>query len=152
MKRSLHLFASLGILAAANLAFGIGPSDVKVEGWKVGVAGQSFKIDPPAVQEWAGDVEMKDGTVSALGPVHLPGAAWAFEAFRPETLVATLASDPKVVLEKGKDFAVDDAWGSVASIKGGRAPAGTQVHFAYKYGMSRLDLVESARRMGSWCW
>jgi hypothetical protein len=119
------------------------PAEVKASGWDLQVRQQTFHIDPPALKSLTFDCELKDGEPGWRGPTLLPGPAWAYGALHVDTLVVTRADDPKTRLELGKDFALDPKWAAIAAIKGSTFPAGTKVHCAYKYGMSRIDLLSS---------
>jgi len=140
-------FAVLMVAGAAKAATNGGakmvdPSDVKVDQWNLMIGGETLKIDPPSEKSASVDAALKEGTPGWGGPVYQPGPAWAYGALRADSLVVTLADDAKTKLEVGKDFALDPAWATVAAVQGSKYPAGTKVHMEYKYGMSRIDLVE----------
>ena len=143
MKRCLVIsLVVLGLSAVVLQAAPIAAKDVKVDGWKVTIGGQTVTIDPAGLTAAKTEGELKDGTPNYGGPLLLGGPAWAFKALRVDTLVATLADQGDTRLMPGTDFALNPDWATVAALKGSKYPAGTKVHFEYQYGMSRMDLIE----------
>jgi lysophospholipase L1-like esterase len=137
----LLLVAMLAVpVTAAPLAEG----DVKVSGMKVTVAslGQTVEIEPVTEKSHTHTASLKIGTPGWRGPLLLPGPAWAFRSLRPKSLVVTLADDPSTKLIEGKDYIVDPGWAAVAALKGSTVAPGTKLKFAYRYGLSRCDLIE----------
>lgn len=151
MKIAALFLAALALLLFSGqvfvLAAEVGPlteKDVALDGWKLTITslGQSVDVEPLSLKSYTHTAELKSGTPGWRGPLLLPGPAWAYRALHEETLKATLADDPSTTLQAGKDFALDPKWAAVAAIEGSRYPAGTKVKFEYKYGMSRVDLLE----------
>jgi lysophospholipase L1-like esterase len=132
------------IVFGGAMAAALELEDLRVEGWRLTVVplGQTVVIEPPSLKEAACETVLKEGTPGWHGPFLLPGSAWAFRALRVETLEAVLADDPSVRLEAGRDFALDPDWGAVAALPGSAYPPGTKVRLSYRYGLSRIDLVE----------
>lgn len=146
MKRSLMVLSALlvvlGMSAASLRAAGVDAKDVKVDGWKLTIQGQTVTIEPTSTKAAKTEGELKAGTPNYGGPLLLGGPAWAYQALRVNTLVATLADKPDVKLVAGTDFVLNADWASVAALEGSKYPAGTKVKFEYQYGLSRMDLVE----------
>jgi len=145
MKRFLALpLVLLLVLASCASAVPLGPKDVKLDGMKLTIvpARQTVQIAPLPLKSYQMDNTLKVGTPGWRGPLLLPGPAWAFRSLRPETLVITLADDPKTRLVEGTDYVLDPKWATVAALESSKYPPGTKVHFEYQYAMSRCDLVE----------
>lgn len=130
------------VLLAVSLPLRAG--DFVTSNWKMTVTplNQTVEIAPPSRASGTHEGELKEGTPGWRGPLLLPGPAWVYAALRPETLVATLASDPATTLQVGRDFALDPDWAAVAALPGSAYAPGTKVHFSYQYALARIDLIE----------
>jgi hypothetical protein len=138
----LFLSIARAFSPASVQAAAIEPKDVKIDGWNLTIQGETVTIDPTSTKTGTTEGELKAGAPSYGGPQLLSGASWAYQALRVDTLVATLVDKPGVKLVPGKDFAVHADWASVAALEGSPYPAGTKVKFEYRYGLSRMDLIE----------
>ncbi len=118
--------------------------DINLQDWQLTVKplGQTVEIDPLTLKSYTHQAELPAGTPGWRGPLLLPGPAWAYRALREETLEVTLADDDQKRLQRDKDFALDVNWAAVAALEGGSVPVGTKIKLTYKYGLSRIDLVE----------
>jgi lysophospholipase L1-like esterase len=118
--------------------------DLLLEGMEITLQtnGQTVAIDPLPVlhDEFEGTLTL--GQPGWRGDFLLPKTAWVFRALRPGSLTITLAARRTVKLVEGRDYLLDPNWGSVNAAPGGHYPPGTELHFAYDYTPSRLDLVE----------
>lgn len=121
--------------------------DLKVDGLRITLlpTGESVTIEPLPMLHHECEGALNLGEPGCRGPFLLPKTAWIYRGLRPGSLVVTLGDDASVRLAPGRDYLVDEAWGSVNAAPGSQFPPGTRLHFAYDYTSSRLDLVERTR-------
>ncbi|BCW99903.1 MAG: hypothetical protein KatS3mg024_2730 [Armatimonadota bacterium] len=93
----------------------------------------------PDAPGWAKGLRLKGvRTFETSAPDHL----------LPGTLAVRSADGRHEIYRRGKDYEVDEQWGTVGRLQGGAIPEGTQVSLDYSVCQDRLDSIVVLARVG----
>lgn len=143
-----HVLAGLEVDPAGGLSVKVTPGECMVQGERVAVdSGEALQLDPVTIRTvqderhklspdkprgWAKGTRLQ--MCRGKGPT-MPGC------FVPGSAVVKTAPDGEPY-EKGKDYLVDEGWGLLGRVEGGRIAADTVVYVDYQYSLMRIDTVQ----------
>jgi len=101
---------------------------------EIAVRDEPIVIADGKIKSWVGGTSLP-GVLDRRSEVRLWGC------LKPGTLVVRAAPGGEPC-EPGKDYEVNEMWGAVVRLPGGRIAEGATVYASYTYGLERLDTVQ----------
>ena len=144
---SPDVLEGLGIAPAGGLGIEVAPGACMVDRNEVAAKAATFQLDPPATRTVANErcklgAEAPGGWSKGTRLRQIIGAGVTLPGcLTPGSVVVKPSPDGKP-LERGKDYLLDETWGTMGRVEGGGIGAEAEVCIDYAYSLMRLDTVQ----------